>query len=159
MKTLIDIAHEIASECHEKHVCKAGRPYMEHVTRVALHVDTFEEKIVALLHDVLEDGTDEDAHRVYCLMPDAIIESVRVLTRRKGTHAIGGGPDETRAAYYERVATSGDMRALNVKLADLKDHLRDTSPISEEMVRTYAAAYEKLTAAAIDTREGRFAKW
>jgi guanosine-3',5'-bis(diphosphate) 3'-pyrophosphohydrolase len=45
----------IAASAHAGQVDKAGAPYILHVLRVMLAMSSEEERIVAVLHDVLED--------------------------------------------------------------------------------------------------------
>jgi hypothetical protein len=51
----IDDAIQLAYRLHDGQVDKDGADYVEHLLRVAVRCDTEEEKIVALLHDALED--------------------------------------------------------------------------------------------------------
>jgi len=51
----IERAIAIAAEAHEGKVDKAGAPYILHPLRVMLKMATTEERIVAVLHDVVED--------------------------------------------------------------------------------------------------------
>lgn len=51
----LERAIAIAARAHEGQVDKAGMPYILHPLRVMLAVRTPEERIVAVLHDVLED--------------------------------------------------------------------------------------------------------
>ena len=48
-------ALEIAYKAHIGQLDKGGSSYILHPVRVALHCQTEDEKIVALLHDVVED--------------------------------------------------------------------------------------------------------
>jgi len=50
-------ALEIAYKAHIGQLDKGGSPYILHPVRVALHCQTEDEKIVALLHDVVEDSS------------------------------------------------------------------------------------------------------
>ncbi len=52
---MLNKALDIAYKAHWGQTDKAGAPYKLHLTRVALHCQTEDEKIVALLHDVVED--------------------------------------------------------------------------------------------------------
>lgn len=52
---MLNRALEIARKAHAGQVDKGGDTYIFHPVRVALHCRTEEEKIVALLHDVVED--------------------------------------------------------------------------------------------------------
>lgn len=48
-------AREIAVESHKNQKQKDGSPYALHPIRLSLTLETEEQKIVALLHDVVED--------------------------------------------------------------------------------------------------------
>lgn len=48
-------ARAIATQAHAGQVDKAGRPYIEHPERVAARLTDPDAKVVALLHDVIED--------------------------------------------------------------------------------------------------------
>jgi (p)ppGpp synthase/HD superfamily hydrolase len=45
----------IATEAHEGQLDKAGAPYVTHPLRVMAALETIEEKMVGVLHDVVED--------------------------------------------------------------------------------------------------------
>ncbi|TIR41906.1 MAG: HD domain-containing protein, partial [Mesorhizobium sp.] len=49
-------AAKIAEEAHRGQKDKTGRPFIEHLRRVADAVETLDEKTVAYLHDVVEKG-------------------------------------------------------------------------------------------------------
>jgi len=53
--SLLEKALTIAYTAHAGQVDKAGEPYILHPLRVMLKMRSDEEKIVALLHDVVED--------------------------------------------------------------------------------------------------------
>ena len=52
---MLNKALNIAYKAHIGQLDKGGSPYILHPVRVALHCQTEDEKIVALLHDVVED--------------------------------------------------------------------------------------------------------
>ena len=52
---MLNKALNIACKAHIGQLDKGGSPYILHPVRVALHCQTEDEKIVALLHDVVED--------------------------------------------------------------------------------------------------------
>ena len=52
---LLKKALDIATNAHKEQIDKAGKPYILHPIRVSERCNTVEEKIVALLHDVIED--------------------------------------------------------------------------------------------------------
>jgi len=55
LKIILDRAKAIATSAHEGQVDKAGKPYIEHPIRVMNMSKTMDEKIVGVLHDVVED--------------------------------------------------------------------------------------------------------
>ncbi len=55
----LEQAISLAAQQHEGQVDKANAPYILHPLRVMLNVPTIEHKIVAVLHDILED-TEND---------------------------------------------------------------------------------------------------
>ncbi|MGI8429997.1 MAG: hypothetical protein ACR2OB_12015 [Solirubrobacteraceae bacterium] len=93
---------------------KAGAPYIDHVTRVANLVTTPDEKIVAALHDVVEDTPMSIADLKQAGCPRRIWTAVDALTRRG---------DEDYDAYIHRLAANG--LAQRVKAADLFDNLNE----------------------------------
>ena len=52
----LERAIEIAVTAHKGAYDKAGEPYILHPLRVMMRVDSQTEKIVAILHDVIEDS-------------------------------------------------------------------------------------------------------
>jgi len=52
----LQIAIEIAAEAHREQTYKAGAPYLLHPLRVMMSLETNDERIVGILHDVVEDG-------------------------------------------------------------------------------------------------------
>lgn len=53
--TLLEKTLQIASKAHEGQTDKSGAPYIFHPIRVANRCSTDDERIVALLHDTIED--------------------------------------------------------------------------------------------------------
>ena len=142
IERLVDIAEAIAREAHATHVDKAGAPYIEHVARVA---GAFGEgdpiaRTVAWLHDVIEDAAPAYRDRVFYEMPPRIAVSVFRVTRI--------GTTKTYAEFIESIVESGDAVAMRVKLADVADHLRDTTAIPESYVKKYRRAHAVLFEAA-----------
>jgi len=106
----MDIAKTIAERLHKDQVDKLGVPYIRHIEEVVEGVTTEEEKIVAYLHDVVED-TDYPHVLIYLHFGKAVADAVYAITKRKG---------EPLVDYYERVRNN--PLALKVKLADLHDN-------------------------------------
>lgn len=126
----------IAWDVHMEQRDKAGDPYMYHVLRVVSSVTGVEERIIAALHDVLEDGGDYGRDRVATLDLGMFQrESLDAITKRKG---------ENYGDYIMRVAL--DPIAAKVKLADLIDNMnrdRIKAPTAEDCARwsKYSNAY------------------
>lgn len=124
---LIYKALEIVTTLFEKDLDKGGMPYMLHIIYVYKHVNTMEEKVVALLHDVIEDKdvTKEDLIEVG--FPDKIVNDVLILTRVKSIDYND---------YIENIIEKGSVEALNVKLADVENNM-DISRINNPTVKDY----------------------
>jgi (p)ppGpp synthase/HD superfamily hydrolase len=132
MSTL-ETALRIAAEAHEGQVDKGGEPYVLHPIRMALSLRSQEERIVALLHDVVEDcpGWTFDRIASYGFGPE-IIEALMSVT--KDPQADLAVEDESMA-FVARPAANPIGRA--VKLADLRDNC-DLRRIPEPSVRDLA---------------------
>jgi len=120
----IQLARQIAAEAHKDQTDLAGQPYMKHVERVAEAVVMYgdETVIVALLHDVIEDGAIT-AGQLYEQFPADVVEAVVAITRKK---------QERYAAYIARVAEVSLARI--VKLADLHDNISRSHQLPETQV-------------------------
>ena len=135
----LDRALAIAVAAHAGQKDKVGQPYILHPLRIMHRMATDEERMVAVLHDVVEDSTVtlDDLRRAG--FSPAIVEAVDALTRRES---------ETYDAYVVR--TTLLPLARRVKVADLEDnmdlrrrwHLEDRD--RERMAR-YHRAYRFLT--------------
>ncbi len=121
----IEFAKAIAHYAHKGQIDKGGNPYIEHPAFVASQVSTNEEKIVAWLHDVLED-TDFDKNELQRIFGDEIMDALDCVTRRE---------DESWDSYIDRV--SMNPIAIKVKLADLT-HNMDLRRISNPCANDYA---------------------
>jgi len=119
---------------HEGQVDKSGQPYWTHPRRVLDYLGEAPDyvQVAALLHDVLEDTS---------LTPKALLEmgvdlrSLEILllvTRRKG---------ESYWQFIDRIASSGNVWAIRVKLADNADNLsRPLPPELEGLHKRYRKA-------------------
>lgn len=120
----------IATRAHRTMVDRAGKPYILHPLRVMLRMDTETERIVAVLHDVVEDTwVTLDYLRHERGFSDEVIEALDALTRREG---------EPYFDYILRV--KANPLATKVKLADLADNL---DPAREESLGTRRGRYER----------------
>src|SRR5205085_9158702 len=109
----LDQAVALATRAHEGQTDKAGEPYIGHPLRAMRYVATDPERLVAVLHDVLEDTpvTAMDLLRQGC--PAGVVVAVQLLSKRA---------EDTYETFIERTRDSGNELAINVKLADLADN-------------------------------------
>lgn len=136
----IEDAIILAAEAHRGQVDRAGHPYILHPLRVMQSVESETEKIIAVLHDVVEDSAitlDDLRAQGY---GEEIVAAVDCLSRREG---------ETYAAMIERVKTN--PLAVRVKLGDLADHtdVRTLKLLQDddfERLKRYQTAWLELTA-------------
>ena len=109
---LLELAIEVAIEGHKGRKDRYGEPYILHPLRVMMKMNTREEKITAVLHDIIEDTDmtlDELRKKGF---PENILTAIDCLSKREG---------EEYEAYIER-ARSNPI-ALRVKIADLEDNM------------------------------------
>ena len=118
---------ELVLKVFDEKVDKGGLPYYNHLFKVYMGVSNFTEKIIALLHDVVEDTNINFSDLKEFGYDDEIINSLRCLTKKKGEYY----PD-----YIDRIINSEDIHALNVKLSDLK-HNMDITRIKNPSVNDY----------------------
>ena len=104
-------AYELAKRAHSGQVDKAGAKYIDHPVAVSDRVYPEKEKIVALLHDVVED-TGITIACLRMLFDDEIADTVECLTRKGG---------ESYNEYIRRVAQNPIAR--HVKIADLSHNM------------------------------------
>ena len=124
---------------------KAGQPHILHPLRLMIWVETETEKIVAVLHEVIEDsqppqrwGFDELRREGFA---EPVLAALEGVTRREG---------ETYEEFIRRSLTHPVAR--RVKLADLEDNLdiRRLATLTDrdtERLRRYLAAWRVLTGA------------
>lgn len=131
----VERARAIAHEAHEGQVDKAGRPYIEHVARVAAAVsDDPIAEAVAWLHDVMEDNPSIFYSR-RGEFSDYVLGCVYMLTRFNG---------QTDDDYYSLIRCS--EVATRVKLADIADNSDETrlalldEKTADRLRRKYAKA-------------------
>lgn len=104
----------IAYEAHKNQVDKSGVPYIYHPIHVAEQMDTENECIIALLHDVVED-TKVTFKQLEEVFSKEIIDILKLLTREENIEY-----DE----YIKRI--KNNSIACKVKIADLTHNLDKT---------------------------------
>lgn len=80
---LLEKALAIATKAHEGQKDKAGAPYIFHPVRVSNRCRTDEEKIVTLLHDVIEDTNVTASYLLAEGFPSTIVEAILSVTRNE----------------------------------------------------------------------------
>lgn len=133
-------AIEIATQAHQGATDKYGAPYINHVTRVMNMGETENEKIVGVLHDVIEDNhwTFEDLEKEG--FSKEVIDALKCVTKTSES--------EVYTNFITRVKTN--PLAVKVKLNDLSDNL-DIKRLPEVLesdlkrLNKYLKAYNELT--------------
>ena len=110
--SLLEKALQIAVKAHSGQIDKAGSAYIFHPIRVSNRCSTDDERIVALLHDTIE---DTEVTTEYLLMegfPRNIVDAILSVTRNE---------DESYDDFIKRSRLNPIGR--QVKLHDLEDNL------------------------------------
>jgi (p)ppGpp synthase/HD superfamily hydrolase len=140
MKNLLDIAIKIAVNAHSGQLDKAGQPYILHPLKVMLALRNEKDRIVGVLHDVIEDTSITYDY----LIANGFEGETEILDALKSVTKIDG---ETYDEFINRVALNPIGK--RVKLADLQDNMdlsRISSPTEKdyERLKKYEKAKEKL---------------
>ena len=139
MSTL-ERAIQIATEAHKGQFDKAGREYIGHPIRVMEMGKTEDEKIVGVLHDVIED-TDWTFERLEAEgFTQEVINALRCVTKTS--------ENENYDEFIDRVKKN--PLAASVKINDLTDNMdiRRLPYLSDKDVKRlkkYLKAYKRLT--------------
>nr|WP_222592231.1 GTP pyrophosphokinase [Paenibacillus xylanexedens] len=134
----IESAIFVALQAHKRQLDKGGHAYILHPLAVMNRVESMEEKIVAVLHDVIEDSevTIEELRGLG--FSEEILTAIQLLTR------------STEDSYEEFIEnTTTNRTARNVKIADIKENMnisRIKNPTQEDYNRLekYRKALERL---------------
>lgn len=127
MTQTLERAIAIAATAHAGQVDKGGAPYILHPLKVMLRMSTLEQRIVAVLHDVVEDcdiSLDDLRKEGFSEEVLSAIESVTKV------------PGESYEDFVDRAAQNPIGRV--VKLADLEENSdlsRIASPSWEDLER------------------------
>lgn len=112
MNELLETAIKLAQKYHEGQFDKGEQPYIDHPLRVMNGVESIDEKVVAVLHDVLEDCDVSKEKLIEEGIPYYLVEKLEILCK---------GKNENYFDYIERI--KADSLAIKVKLSDLKDNM------------------------------------
>ena len=108
----LEEAIALATRAHQGQTDKAGAPYILHPLRIMQRMDSEEAKMVAVLHDVVED-TPVTLKELRALnFSETVVTAIDSLTRRA---------EESYEAFIERDKLTPLAR--KVKLADLDDNM------------------------------------
>lgn len=108
----LEQAIAVATKAHAGQVDKAGQPYILHPLRLMFKFEADIEKIVAVMHDVIEDSglTQDDLKKLG--FSDEVIEAIDCLSKKNG---------EGYDSFILRVSKNNLAR--KVKIEDIKDNL------------------------------------
>lgn len=106
----LEQAIQLATQLHAGQVDKAGEDYIKHPLRVMAAVKDETEKIVAVLHDTLED-TEITFTELEATFGTVVADAVQALSKQRG---------EDYFAFIDRVKQN--PIAVKVKIADLQDN-------------------------------------
>lgn len=148
-------ALQVAHVAHKGQARYNGEPYVYHSIRVAGALSSLSERIVGVLHDVLEEkplarlvpksddikfwvldlGSALTGSDCFVWLHDYEAEALAALTRSKGI--------QSYSDYIETIKSVGGL-AVIVKLADLADNLKDLPPAKESLRKRYEKARSTL---------------
>ena len=135
----LEKAIQLAVEAHAGDTDKAGATYIRHPLRLMRQMDTETERVVAVLHDVVED-TAYDLDDIEDEFGSEVRNAVDAVTKRDG---------EAYEDLIDRAASNPIARA--VKIADLEDNMDITrlDSVDEDLgerLEKYHRSWERLTA-------------
>ena len=128
----LERAIEIAVSAHKGQKDKAGKPYILHPLRLMFKMNSEDEMIAAVLHDVVEDTAWTFEKLEAEGFNEEVIAAVKLLTHDKKV---------PYKKYIEAIKTN--KIALRVKLADLEDNL-DIKRIAHPKFKDYTRIAEYL---------------
>ena len=139
-ETLLERAISIATEAHAHQRQRNGLPYILHPLTVMMQVEGLPAKIVAVLHDVVEDTPVTLALLGEAGFPEEVLQALALLTR---------SADESYTQFIGRIAPNSLAR--RVKLADITHNmdirrLDQLTPKDNERLAHYHAGWLELQA-------------
>ena len=125
MNALLDKAISIAVDSHSGQVNDKSEPYVLHPLRMMFKAVTIEEKIIAVLHDVIEKTTGDLEYLRSAGFSDRIVLAIDALSRR---------PQEGYDRYIDRVREN--KLATKVKIIDLNDNISSLNLCEDEGIKS-----------------------
>jgi (p)ppGpp synthase/HD superfamily hydrolase len=138
MQALFEKAIKIALKAHKGKTDKGGNPYILHPLRIMTSMDTLEEKITAILHDVIEDSDISVEYLTKHKFPESITNAITLLSKTKNQNY----DDYIKEIKKNKLATK-------VKIADLEDNmnlsrLKSITEKDKQRLLKYKTAYNNL---------------
>jgi (p)ppGpp synthase/HD superfamily hydrolase len=135
---LLEKAIAIAVEAHKGQLDRYGAPYILHVLKVMQAGYTQDEKIVGVLHDIIEDTHWTAKDLAGERFPEHIVAAIDSLSKKDS---------EEYEAFIDRIKKN--TLAISVKLNDLRDNMdlcRVQKLSAEDIPRLnkYIKAYQEL---------------
>ena len=129
----------IAYNAHKDQSDKGGYPYIMHPIHIAEQMETEDETIAALLHDVIEDTDIGFDYLKKEGFSDTVINCLKILTK---------DPNEDYMDYIRKIKKKGGI-ALKIKKADMAHNMiaeRISKKIQsdESRMEKYRAAFDIL---------------
>jgi (p)ppGpp synthase/HD superfamily hydrolase len=130
---MLETAIYVAVTAHAGQIDKQGEPYIRHPLRVMELGRTEEERIVGVLHDIIEDTNISSYNLDELGFEKRIVDAVVAITHL---------PNEPNIEYLARV--KANPIALFVKLNDIKDNSRPdrTADLEPETYNRLKAKYQ-----------------
>lgn len=123
---MLEKAIEFARKALEGQYSSNGEPYINHSLRIMEQMSTETEKMIAVLHDVLEDSQCSIYDLEASGFPREVVECVEQLTRNN---------DVTYFEYIDDISTN-DICS-KIKLAEIEDN-KDINRVNKLSFQTYS---------------------
>lgn len=138
---LIEKAIILVNELFKDITDKQGHPYIEHLYYVSNHLETYEEKVVGLLHDVIEDTYINEKVLLELKFPKNIVDAVSLLTRNK---------EISYDDYIDSIIQSNNLLAIKVKKVDMMHNMNKErlaaldENVRKKLEKKYIKNYQKI---------------
>lgn len=123
MDALVVLAKNIAYYAHAGQFRRDGTPYFMHPLRISEKCTRVDFKVVALLHDVLEDTSETSISLVEKGIPEELVQVVELLS--KSQH-------KSYSQYLKSIKQNN--MALEVKKFDMLDNMCD-NPTQKQLLK------------------------
>ena len=144
----LEKAIQIAVDAHTGQIDKGNNPYILHPLRVMLSLENEEEKIVGILHDVVEDCDGWTYEKLRSEgFSENILDALRSVSKTDREEVeFKSACEENKLKYYLQFISRAKENKIGkkVKIADLKDNL-DISRINDitEQDKSRLKRYQK----------------